>query len=90
MLYTKLDISPADWLAWKKDRITQEILAALSAEREFWAAKLLSGDTLIPGQGVTETAKAVGVVLGLDCVLTGVAETLESQWSEEKENAVSE
>lgn len=76
-------ISPAEWLAWKKDPVTQEILATLIGEREYWADKLIKGETLIPGREVAETATAVGAILGLDYLLEGVEELLKSKWEEE-------
>jgi len=83
MLYTGIKISPSDWLAWKKDRITQEIILALVAERLEWVNRLVEGETLSPGREGVETAKAVGIIYGLDCLLEGVEETLKRQWEEE-------
>ena len=82
----RIPIDAASWLSWKKDRTTQIILAALVAERDEWAARLLEGETLIPGREAVETAKSVGIIYGLDCTLIGVEETLKRQWEEEAEN----
>ena len=85
MLFSQnsIPVDAADWLSWKKDRTTQIILAALSAERDEWAARLLEGETLIPGREAVETAKSVGIIYGLDCILIGLEETLKRQWEEE-------
>ncbi len=85
MLFSQnqIPVDPTSWLSWKKDRTTQILLAALSAERDEWAARLLEGETLIPGREGVETAKSVGIIYGLDCILIGLEETLKRQWEEE-------
>lgn len=84
ILFGPISISPSDWLDWKKSPITQEILSALHREREEWATILINGDTLTAGKEIAETARAVGVIYGLDCMLVGVEEVLREQWEEKK------
>lgn len=81
-MYIGLD--PNSWRIWKDDPVTQKIMQALSWEREEWANKLLEGDTLIPGQEVKETAKAVGIIYGLDFVLVGLEDMLREEWDDLK------
>lgn len=52
----------------------------MRAERKSWINLLVEGDTLLPGQEIALTAKAVGVLYGLDLVLTGLEEVLRAQW----------
>ncbi len=81
-MYIGLD--PNSWRIWKDDPVTQKIMQVLSWEREEWANKLLEGDTLIPGQEVKETAKAVGIIYGLDFVLVGLEDMLREEWDDLK------
>jgi hypothetical protein len=85
MLFTPIQISPAAWLSWKNNPETREIMSVLAAEREEWVKRLTEGDTLIPGQEVIDTAKAVGIIYGLDCLLIGIEEVLKRQWEEKEE-----
>jgi hypothetical protein len=44
---------------------------------------LVEGQTLfIQGKEIVETAHAVGLVRGLDCILLGVEEKLQEQWND--------
>ena len=82
ILFGPISLSPSDWLDWKKSPVTQEILSALTREREEWLNRLVGGDTLITGREAVETARAVGVIYGLDCMLIGIEEVLREQWEE--------
>ena len=84
MLYGNLEITPAEWLDWKKGFVTQSVFATLSKEREEWATNLVNGNTLIQGKEVVDTARTVGVIYGLDCILIGLEELLREQWEEKK------
>ena len=84
MLYGNLEISPEEWLDWKKGFVTQAVFAALTAERNEHADRLVSGETLIQGRTVAETAKTVGIIYGLDCILVGLDELLRERWTENR------
>jgi len=84
MLYGRIELNATEWLDWKKNYVTKSILDALTIERDEWAARLIDGQTLIPGREGIETAKAIGIIQGLDCFLFGVEELLRNQWDEEK------
>lgn len=78
------NISPGEWNGWKNDPITQKVIAGLLAEREDWHRGLVEGDTLTPGQEISQTAKAVGILYGLDAFLVGVEEVLRQQWEDQR------
>ena len=82
---SNLEISPQDWLDWKKDRRTQEVFRVAQLERSEWANRLLEGDVLDSGNIIAETGKAVGVLYGLDFFLVGIEEALRLQWQEAEE-----
>ena len=76
------NITPGEWDSWKNDPITKKVMAGLADEREMWHRDLIEGDTLKAGQEIAMTAKAVGVLYGLDAVLIGVEEILLAQWAQ--------
>lgn len=80
----RIDITAGEWDGWKNDPITRKVMAALAYEREDWHVGLVEGDTLVPGQEVVRTAKAVGILYGLDAMLIGVEEVLRRQWEEDR------
>jgi hypothetical protein len=85
MLYGNLEISPEEWLDWKKGFVTQAVFAALTAERNEYANRLVDGETLVhQGRIVAETAKTVGIIYGLDCILVGLDELLRERWAENR------
>lgn len=91
LVNTIMDIHPASWEAWKNDPVTREVMKALRVELAEWETPLREGDTLLhPGREVVQTAKAVGVIYGLDCILIGVEEALRMQWEEAKKARLEE
>jgi hypothetical protein len=80
----QVELSPIQWQDWLKDPVTQEIFRVLQVEREEWVRRLAEGDVLKwqPGTEIKETAHAVGVIRGLDDILSGIQEQLRMQWDE--------
>jgi hypothetical protein len=70
----------AEFEEWKQHPITQEYLHNIQAEKDSWVRGLVNGNTL---RGTSETAeataRAVGVIWGLD-------QLLEVHVEEEEEN----
>lgn len=85
-----IQIDAASWRAWKQHPITQEVFRVVSLEREEWANGLLEGATLLDRTPIASTAKAVGVVQGLDALLKGIEKSLREQWDEEQEQLLKE
>ena len=63
-------MSKADFQTWLIQPATKQVFAALRELRQEWADKLANGGTLC-GNGPTEqeTARAVGVIQGIDFML---------------------
>lgn len=86
----KLNIEPQSWRAWLSDPVTQEVFRALRTERADWSLRLETGSTLMPGQEVALTGKAVGAIYGLDYVLIGIEEMLRLQWEQVRQERTSQ
>jgi hypothetical protein len=79
-----IQLSSSEFFDWLQKGATKEVFRALQLERGYWTDRLLSGDTLTQtGREALETAKAVGIVYGLDCILVGLEARLREQWGEE-------
>jgi len=61
------------------------VLRVLQSERGEWVRRLVEGETLVQSRESVETAHAVGVIRGLDGILTGIEEQLRLQWDEAQE-----
>lgn len=63
-------MSKEEFHLWKHDPRTQEVMARLEGMKQEWVTRLVQGGTLC-GNGPTqeETARAVGVIYGIDLIL---------------------
>jgi len=54
---------------WKHQPVTEKVLKVLAGQREVFSDALLNGATLCGHRTAEETAKAVGIIYGVDLLL---------------------
>ncbi len=62
-------ISKGEYLDWLQSNTTQTILKMLSDLRREWESRLIDGYTLENDDPIRETARAVGIIYGLNLIL---------------------
>jgi hypothetical protein len=75
--------------AWENNPTTQKVFELARIERAEWVSRLLDGDVLMASNVQVETARAIGIIYGIDLFLSGLKENLRDEIKErelEREN----
>jgi hypothetical protein len=73
------ELSLQELRAWENDPTTQKVFELALIERAEWVGRLVDGDVLMAGNVQVETARAVGIIYGLDLFLSGLKENLRDE-----------